>query len=673
MLRALRKHMKLVFWAIIILIVPAFVLWFAPRGYYAIKHGNLTFGMVFGSRVRENRFISQLRAEERDLRFFRNVVLTMKYKENDEWGLKRQALLGEASLQEFLFRKGYILIPVAGRLLPLTGTDRNVLTAMLSFTDEQIEKFIEMQFYDRDEDEFNQEEYSKFLNKYGMTADEYKDEVRGNLRVAQYIAILLSSTGLQEDLTWGRIILLKEAARWGIVVTDNEVGDYLGLRFGDENGFNQKLYSRYLQTYGITTSDYENEVRENMKIEKLMSLIQQTAKVTPQEIREKFDYENAKKKLKYHKQPIEELIPLVDVADEEVEDFYQTNLARIEKFKIPRQVRVQYIMVETSSFYDQIEITEEEMRKFYDDNTDLFTEKTGGESENRTKPFEEVKDEIVKRLRQLKRPESEKLAKEKATRIFTITNAALMKQVAKRSGLPLRQSGLIGKEGPIDNYIGSNDEKFRKAALTTPLGEVSDIIETNIGYCILSPTEIIPDAQPRIAKFEDIKEIAIEEYKKNQASEMAFEIASALHKKVLAKMEEEEVDFDTACKSFELDVEETDFFRRIDESIKDFEDSRFLIQYVFMLEDFGSPPEYDIFSLEDDVIFFEISETKLAAEEEYEEQKERYRKELLADKQVRVYREWVAATVKKADLKVYLTLEKLAEMRSKQAQKKGKR
>ncbi len=671
MLRALRKHMKLVFWAIIILIVPAFVLWFAPRGYYAIRHGNLTFGMVFGSGIRENRFMSQLRAEERDLRFLRNVVSTMKYKENDEWAFKRQALLGEANLQESLFRQGLILMPVTGLLVRLTGTNANALAAALNLTDEQVEKMIEMQFYDSDEDEFDQEEYSKFLSKHGMTADEYKNEIRENWRVSRYISILYGSTALQEDLTWGRIILLKEAAKWGIVVTNSEVGEYLYFQFSDEKGFNQKLYSRHLQTYGMTTSDYEDEVRDNIRIEKLMSLIQQTAKVTPQEIREKFDYENEKKKLKYHKQPIEELIPLVDVTDEEVEDFYQKNLAVIEKFRIPRQVRVQYIMVETSSFYNQIEISEDEMRKFYDENKDLFIEKTG--SENKTKPFEEVKDEILKRLRQLKRPEAEKLAKEDAKSIFTIINAALMKQVAKNNRLPLRQSGLIGEEGPIDNYIGSNEEKFRQAALTTPLGEVSEIIETNIGYCILSPTEIIPDVQPRYAKFEDIKEIATEEYKNNQAGEMATEIARGLHKKVLAKMEEEEVDFDTACKSFGLDVEETDFFRRIDKSIKDFGETRFLVQYVFMLDDFGSPSEANILPLEDGVIFFEIGETKPATEEEYEEQKERYRKELLVDKQVRVYREWLAATVKKADLKVYLNLEKVAEMRSKQAGKKGGR
>ncbi|MCK5548552.1 MAG: SurA N-terminal domain-containing protein, partial [Thermoplasmata archaeon] len=91
---------------------------------------------------------------------------------------------------------------------------------------------------------------------------------------------------LVENATWQRIMLVKEADRWGVWIPSNEVKRYIRRTFQDKNGFNRGYYRNALKKMGVSAPDFESEVRDTLKMQKLAELVAGSATVTPREVRD---------------------------------------------------------------------------------------------------------------------------------------------------------------------------------------------------------------------------------------------------------------------------------------------------------------------------------------------------------------------------------------------------
>ncbi len=86
---------------------------------------------------------------------------------------------------------------------------------------------------------------------------------------------IINDNALVANLAWERLIMLSEAKKDKIAVTDPEVADYLkGHPIFSRNGvFDNKLYQYILQyNVGLSPRSFEEIVRDNLKIVKLEAL-----------------------------------------------------------------------------------------------------------------------------------------------------------------------------------------------------------------------------------------------------------------------------------------------------------------------------------------------------------------------------------------------------------------
>jgi peptidyl-prolyl cis-trans isomerase D len=148
------------------------------------------------------------------------------------------------------------------------------------------------------------------------------------------------------DLTpqaWDRIILLKEAKRRKIKVTDDEVKDFIEKipLFRANNKFNFDLYRNIIHyILGTDMRLFEEEMRENLMISKFYEEITKDVKLTEEEVLLAFRQENEMIAVEYISISPKELEKEIVVDEQKLYQYYQDNR---QAFKKPSAFDLQYI------------------------------------------------------------------------------------------------------------------------------------------------------------------------------------------------------------------------------------------------------------------------------------------------------------------------------------------
>jgi len=247
-------------------------------------------------------------------------------------------------------------------------------------------------------------------------------------------------------------------------------------------------------------------------------------------------------------------------------------------------------------------------------------------------------------LREMKADEK---ARERADEVFVISRPQRLKEYSRKRGLELRESRLFARGETIDDYMGDS-LRFAGIAFETDLGEVSPSFRTDVGYCVLSPMQIVEET---IADFEEVAAEAAEKAKVSKAEMLAGRIARELRSRVNEKITEEEKDFETACKELKLEVEESGYFRRDDLSMEKIGTAYGVASSAFQSE----PGRLNNYPRRTDkgYFFFALSEVKPPTDEEFVEEKDSYYDELVREKGQEAFREWSAALWEEANVKSY--------------------
>lgn len=336
-------------------------------------------------------------------------------------------------------------------------------------------------------------------------------DFRRQYRGAQQLALQMEAQGRSvtaedvDNIAWQRVVELREAERLGITVPRARVEEQIRLMFSPEGTFDESLYREFLYRRGLQEEDYLASLRDEMKVGQLERLVLNSVVVSPWEVRENFDYENEQRKIGYHMVEFAPLLPAFEVTDFG-EAYYRSHRG---EFRDPKKVAVQYVMVETAPLMESLSLTEEELAEYYEKNNETYKAADGS-----TASFEEVRSHIERLVKEQK---AGQLARQKAEELLTVSDPAQMKLVAEKNGLLFRETGLIPEEGDVSEEI-AREAEFRKAVFNTPLGEVSPLIKTSGGYCVLTPVRLIPE---RIPPFKEVREKAAAKQRAQQLKEAA--------------------------------------------------------------------------------------------------------------------------------------------------------
>lgn len=160
------------------------------------------------------------------------------------------------------------------------------------------------------------------------------------------------------------ILLRKAIERMNISVTADEVADAMVANpprgfeqvpeFQDENGrFDRAAYRQFLSTItqdrwyqitGMTFTDYENQMKFNLQVQKLQQAIQGGAWVTDAELRQTHRDENETATVRVIAAPISLVNDDdIEVTDADVQQYYQTHLS---EFQQPARAKLNYVIID---------------------------------------------------------------------------------------------------------------------------------------------------------------------------------------------------------------------------------------------------------------------------------------------------------------------------------------
>jgi hypothetical protein len=561
MLVAMRKHTKVVFWIIIILLVPAFAVFYVPRVFRATGH-DVKYGSIYGKTISVRHFYEARDAEYRALSDFYFALVALAYRKPQ---------------YDFLRARRDVYL---AQLAAIEGFRGEMLT--LDEAREQIKR----RFTDRQTGEYDEAAYKKRLREVGMTDEEYVAEVRDNMKIERY-QVLPALMGQDEwgqrrqrDMTWMRLMLSHEAERLGIPVTDEEVLDYLTLICPGENGtIDEERYAERLRDVHKARASYEQEIRTTIRIAKLQRMVLDSVKAPEPTVTERFNEQYRTFKLAYHLEPYGPLMEPAALRDDEVLAFYVRNRGWNEELQIEPRVAVLYVLVETKAFEPEAQVEDKQVRDYYEAHRQAFTDADGV-----ALPYEmcekQVRATVVKQ-------EAEKLARGEASRVFLVNSPVRLIQEAAKRGYPVHSTPLFGKEGRMDDVIADDEEDFRDAAFALQPGEVSaHAVKVKQGWCVLSATRVTPAPQGvKHRPFSEVAAVARTEAARERARDLAREVSDGLFERVEKLMSDEQIGFLDACDRLDIGVTQTGFLGKEAKEVPGLEEAHGLLTRAALPED----------------------------------------------------------------------------------------
>ncbi len=305
----------------------------------------------------------------------------------------------------------------------------------------------------------------KFQMEYSNLFSRYNQMMQGKFDDAQAKQMGLQDQVLKNMASQAKILNL--AKEFGIIVTEEETAQRLASypSFQNEGLFNRKAYDTYIQNSGLTNETFENNLRDQLIIEKTFKLLN-TPGLENEYKAFQLAFEIADK-LKYTLLTKDDV--KISINDEKLQKFWEP---RKEQFKTAKQYTLEIQWTETKN----TEVSDEEIKEYYDENRFNYTDKDG-----KIADFKDVKEWV-----------------KEATQIAKSKKSALKRYVQLKKG-ELSSDETI----TLDN----NNPKLSKELWSTIQSKaVNDLIKPKVVENRYASVKIVNIVSPVTKTFIDVKD-----------------------------------------------------------------------------------------------------------------------------------------------------------------------
>ena len=378
--------------------------------------------------------------------------------------------------------------------------------------------------------------YEEFQKTYEQLATQYQDQFGGSLPKGLLESLDLNSQALEQLIQ--RTLLRQGAREMGIMISDLEVQQAVEKMeaFRTNGIFNVEQYRNILSSSGMTPSSFEDTMRTDLLAGKVLQHLSRFAKLTPLEVNEQFNFDSEEINIEYVSFSGADFKEKIEISEEELRSFYEKNK---DNYMTDPQVKLDFLLFPYITDAKPV-IADEEMESFYRQN---FNRYRIPEQRNARhiliKTTEDDSEDVL----------SEKLAR--AEQVLELAKsgedfAELAKQYSE------------GPTGPRGGDLGSFTQgrmikSFDDAAFAMNEGEISNVVETQFGFHIIKLEKIVP-AYTRT--LQEVKDEIASQLQGQKASELAFNKATEAYENIilagsLGKFSEQNAD---------ITVEKTNFF-----------------------------------------------------------------------------------------------------------------
>jgi len=312
-------------------------------------------------------------------------------------------------------------------------------------------------------------------------------------------------------------VLLGHALRSGLTITPDQVRAMISQAqiFQEAGQFSLPRYQQFLETRNQTATQFENSVRQDLLLRQLSSAYAETSFV-PRTVAERL--------LKVTEQQREVsravvapggFTASVKLEDGAVKKYYDEHQ---DEFRIPDQVRVEYVVLSAEASVAQIQVDPAEVKQFYDQNQRQF-----GVPESRQASH------ILITVDKGAPADAKQKARALADEIHTAVskNPSAFAEMAKKHS---QDPGSAAKGGELGSFPrGSMVKAFDDTVFGMKVGEISKPVESDFGYHIIRLTGITPGT---IRSLGEARADIENELKKQRAGRLYAELAEKFNNTV---------------------------------------------------------------------------------------------------------------------------------------------
>jgi len=430
-----------------------------------------------------------------------------------------------------------------------------------------------------------------------------------------------------------RMLLLRKARELGIRVTDNEVVQQIRSQFlNPAKQFDPDRYQRFLiflNTRGVSQSQFEDVMHEELILAQLQALVAAAVKVTPQELKLSYGPLHEKLSIDLVEFNAASNAAPVTVADDEAKALFEKNKRA---YRTPKEVKVRHAYFSTAEAKKSVQIADTDIADFYERNK---TKYAGTNSV--PEPLDAVKDKVRADLLQLR---ADRQAQDRATEL----TVKLVQEPGAAKPDFVKLCSAFGITPQETEFFALNSTapgvqagpQFNQAAFAlTPDVPFSDPVPGEDGYYVL---EYLAEKPSEIPPFEQVKEKVIDELKREktyQATVKQGRDALAQVKKLIADGKT----FDQACAELKLKIESPATFTLSDETFDLPAGNQ--IQQTTLGMTTNTVSEF--IPTEQGGLFFRLKDRTPAEPAEFENAKAEFAQEVLQRDRQAMFSSWVSA------------------------------
>jgi len=379
---------------------------------------------------------------------------------------------------------------------------------------------------------------AEFRRSYQAQLQAYRSAYGGQMNEQ-----LLKQLGVENQILQQMVderAALAEADRLGITVSDEEVRQrILATPAFQENGafIGETRYQQLLrmQRPPMTASQFEDNVRRSLAVDKLRSSVTDWLSVADKELEAEYRHRNDKVKLAVVSFTADSLRPQVTVTDAEIASHFD---AHKDEFKIPEKRKIRYFLIDIDAMRSKIVVPPADIEQAYNSNSQQYQTPEQVRASHILLKTEGKDDATVKAKAE------ELLKKAKAGADFA--------ELAKANS----EDEASAKNGGDLDYFGRGRmvPEFDQVAFALQPGQISDVVKTQYGYHVI---KVLDRKAATTRPLAEVRQQLSDQLSYERAQTQANDLAAALEKQI-----KKPADLDKVAKERGLTVQESGFFAR---------------------------------------------------------------------------------------------------------------
>lgn len=337
-------------------------------------------------------------------------------------------------------------------------------------------------------------------------------DFRESMRIrlgASYSADMFPDELIKQQVLDGMInesLLQQATTDWNMRSSDEQTRAYIQSipSFQTDGRFDQRIYKSAVRNRGMNSAGFEAAVRQEMVANQLRNGISNSSFVTDKTLLEQVRLSDQKRDIRYLRVPASSFNKADQVTEEQARKFYEENQA---DYQVPERVKLAYILLSSDALTQLVEVDEDKLRTYFDENQNSF-----------------IADE-ERRIRHIlvASGSDDDAARAKAQSLLEkIRAGAEFSDIAKDSDDP-GSAANGGDLGWVNK--GVMVKPFEESAFSLAKDELSGLVKSKFGYHIIQVTGIRGGSE---AGFDELRAQVETAYRKREAEDLYFNYVERL-------------------------------------------------------------------------------------------------------------------------------------------------